>query len=381
MNKVGKVRIEGTTARGFEPVAEAFEQNFRSRGEVGANVCVYKDGKPVVDLWGGWRDQARTKPWEKDTMVCMMSISKGVTALGLWMLIDRGLVDLDAKVSTYWPEFAQNGKAGTTVKHLLGHRSGVFYFDVDPPANVLDWMTAVHALERQAPLFEPGSQGGYHVTTYGHLVGEIIRRVTGKTPGRFFRDELGTPLGLEYWIGVPEGHLDRLADTFEAVPDNSMAFMADPTDKQGRQFRGAPHLPDLFNSRAVRMAEWPAINGHGNGRAMGRLFGALANGGEIDGVRIVKPATVERLREVQWSGPCWMCGNEFRTALGFLRGRPNMPMGPNDETFATAGAGGSMALADTRTRIGFGYSPNARCAFGILGDRYESLLNAVYECV
>ncbi len=374
--------MNGNCDPAFTRVADAFQENFAQRGEVGANVCLYLDGKPVVDLWGGYCDSERTRPWNEDTIVCMMSVAKGMTALCLWLLIDRGEVKLDAPVATYWPEFGCNGKETITVKQVLGHMAGVYYFDIGEAGNCLDWDAAIHGLEQQTPLYTPGSIGGYHSATYGHLVGEIVRRVSGRSPGTFFRQEIAVPLGLDYWIGLPETELDRVAPTFEAEDDDSMAFLADPEGKQGRQFADMPPVPDLFNTREFRMTEFPSANGHGNGRAMARLFGALACGGELDGVRLLQAQSITAATEEQWNGPCWMFDMPMRVSLGFLHRREdNFPIGPSDAAFSTAGAGGSIGFADPQARLGFGYSPNFRCGFGGLGERCEALIQATCACL
>jgi CubicO group peptidase (beta-lactamase class C family) len=371
--------IEGTCDPRFGAVGAAFEENFRSRGEIGAAVCLYKNGRKVVDLWGGVADPATGAAWKQDTIVCMMSVGKAMAALCVHRLIDRGEIDLDAPVVRYWPRFGQAGKERITVRQLLGGQTALIYADAAPPGSLLDWELMIDALERQAPEWEPGTRGAYHSMSAGFLFGELVRQVDGRGPGVFFRDEIAIPLGADYQIGLDDAQIARVAPLLPNPGSVTGNAMRDPSTKLGRAWRARPDDPDFFNSDACRRGVLPSGNGHGNARGVARIFACLANDGELDGVRLFRPATVERMRQLQWEGICGMTDRHFRYALGlFVNSHPVMPMGPNAHAFGHAGAGGALGFADPENGIAFSYSPNFMCAGAGVGDRCPALIDAVY---
>ncbi len=376
------IPVHGECASQFAAVRDVFTESFARQEEVGAAVCVYADGQKVVDLWGGYCDEARSQPWQADTIVCMFSVAKGMAALCAHVLADRGLLDIDAPVVTYWPEFGKQGKERITVKQVLGHMAALVYTDTAPPGALFEPEVMVKVLEDMSPAWEPGTRGAYHSSTYGNLVGEIVRRVSGKSIGRFFREEIAEPLGLDYHIGLGADELERVCDIIPNPANETAAVLSDPTTKPGRSFAALPRQENVFNSLTFRQIEWPSANGHGNARSVARLFAALARGGEIDGVRVLSPEAIAHAAELQWDDQCLVWGDHFRTTLGLLLNTPDFAyMGPNPNSFGTAGAGGACGIADPRSRIGFGYSPNFMCAGGGLGERSRALVEATFASV
>jgi len=378
-------RIEGHCDERFRAVRDAFEASF-DRGEVGAAVSVVIDGEPVVDLWAGFADAARTRPWERDTIVNVYSTTKGMTAICAHRLVDEGRLDLDEPVATYWPEFAQQGKQDVPVRMLLSHQAGLCA--VDPPLapeHRYDWERTTDALAAQKPLWEPGEFHGYHAMTYGHLVGEVVRRIDGRSLGTYFQEEVAAPLHADFHIGFGEEHDPRCADMIPAprdpgAPDLFEMLMKSPDSLAAKVFGGSTIDSDAVNSRAWRAAEIPAGNGHGTARALARIYGALARGGEIDGVRVLSPEGVERANTEQVRGEdAVLKPLHTRFGLGFMMTQPMIPLGPNPRAFGHPGAGGSIAFADPDAKIGFGYVMN-QMQMGLTGGAHGfSLIAALYE--
>lgn len=372
--------IHGTCEPRFAGVREVFAENFRAFGEVGAAVSVALEGRFVVDLWGGFRDRARTRSWERDTLVCMMSVAKGVSALVAHMLVDRGLLDLDAPVARYWPEFAANGKDGVRVRHLLDHRAGLPAISREMPTGaVLDWRAMTEALAAETLQWEPGTRQAYHSVTMGFLVGEVVRRASGRTIGTYLRGEVTAPLGLDYWIGLPPNEHSRTAEFFGETK-GTLFDESEPESLRHRAMRQVP--PSLFNTPEFRSAEIPSINGHGAPRAIARLFGALAMGGALKGVRIISPEGLARATAVQWEGREEMLGHRRRMGLGFYVNLPGeIPMGPNPHAFGHTGAGGALGFADPDARLGFAYGMNFMYSGPGMSPRLSRLVESVYRCL
>ncbi|ARR53764.1 serine hydrolase [Rhizorhabdus wittichii DC-6] len=373
------IMIGGFCDPRFAKVGEAFAANFRERGELGGAVCVYEDGARRVDLWGGWADAGRTRPWREDMIVCMMSVGKGMAALCLWMLVDRGLVDMDAPVARYWPEFAQAGKGAITVRTLVTGKAGLLYADHAPDGAGFDWDVMIRALEVQEPVWEPGTDHGYHSATAGYLLGELVRRVDGRPLDRFLREEVCLPLGADYGYGAAWTDPGRVADIVPNEASHTFVQSRDVTTKLGRAWRMRPQSPDHYNDARMRSGLMPSTNGHGNARGVARIFAALACGGALDGVRLLSAATIDRMREESWFGRCAMTDRVFRYGQGFFLNEANMsPMGSNPGAFGHPGAGGALGFADPENRIAFSYSPALMCEGGGLGDRCAALSAAVY---
>ena len=365
----------------FERVRGAFAANFAERGEVGASLCVIAGGETVVDLWGGYADEARTRSWERDTIANVYSSTKGVAALAAAMLVDRGELDVERPVVDYWREFGQAGKETITVRQLLTHEAGLAGVDEElPDLAVLDWDYMVGAMERQAPLWTPGEGLGYHAVTYGWLVGEVIRRIAGKTCGEFIRDEIAGPLGVDFFIGLPESEDARTADMIPAAGDGPIV-PADPGSLAAKALGFVnPRVAGTVNSREWRAAELPAANGHGNARALARIYAAMARGGELDGVRLLSSEGVAAAAAHTVSADDLVLGFPVKRALGFIISLPGgrYEWGPNRNTYGHSGAGGSIGLADPDAEIGFGYVMNQMSA-GLGADpRWASMIDAVY---
>lgn len=380
--------IEGFCDDRFARVRDAFVENLTSRGELGAAVCVYLDGEKLVDLWGGHFDLDRTQPWQEDTIVNMASVTKGMAALCVHILVDRGEIDLDEPMATYWPEFAQAGKAAITVRQTLGHNDGVIFSDAAPDGSWLDWAQMTAAIAAQEPAWPPGTQGAYNSHNYGYLIGEPIRRVSGRTPGVFFREEIAEPLGVDYHIGLAEADLARVTDLNPNPKSTTLNAFKDPSTNLARAWHQIPKdgpaegKPSPFNRRDYRVKEFPSGNGHGNARAVARIYAALACGGEIDGVRLWSEAAVARMAELQWDSECGMTHRPFRMGLGlFLNSPPLQGMGPNRNAFGHMGAGGAFAFADPQRRLAFAYSPNFMCEGAGVGERCDALVAATFASV
>ncbi|MDP7549771.1 MAG: serine hydrolase domain-containing protein [Acidimicrobiales bacterium] len=382
--------VRGTTAEGFTGVTEAFQRNFDEFGEVGAACCVYVDGVPVVDVWGGLADQASGRAWESDTLQLHFSTTKGLAAICAAMLYERGLLDYEAPVSQYWPEFAGGGKGGITVAQCMSHRSGLAA--VDTPLT-LDEIWAVEpvlrAIEAQEPLWEPGSANGYHAITYGWIVGEIVRRIDGRTLGAFLAEEVSGPLGAESYIGLPESEEGRVATLLNSPPPATqeelelmMAVMGPGTmgfralTMDGAIPFGAPENP--FNAREMHATEMPAANGISEARALARIYAATV--GDVDGIRLVSDDTVRHVRSERSRGPDLSLVAECAWGLGFMRDLEVNPM-LTGESYGHPGAGGSIAFGDLENGVGFAYVMN-QMGGGIAGDpRANGLIEALRSCL
>lgn len=371
--------IEGHCDPEFENVGRVFRANFLERGEQGAAVAVYSDGRLAVDMWGGWADAAKTRPWTSDTIICMMSVGKGMAALCVWMLVDRGLIDIDRPVAHYWPGFGQAGKEGITVATLIAGTAGLLYADHAPEGAGYDWATMIDALERQEPEWAPGEDHAYHSATAGYFLGELVRRVDGRSVDRFLAEEVSGPLHADYGYGAAWADPDRVADVLPNCNSHTFVQTRDQSTKLGRAWRMRPQSDDHYNDPRMRSGLMPSTNGHGNARGVARIYAALAQGGTLDGVRLVSPETIDRMRAETWFGTCAMTDRTFRYAHGFFLNEPLMsPMGTNPRAFGHPGAGGALGFADPENRIAFSYSPSLMCEGGGLGERCKALSDAVY---
>ncbi len=386
------VEVHGQCDSRFARVKEAFAENFAQGHEVGASLALMVDGKMAVDLWGGYADKACSRPWERDTIVNVFSTTKGMTTICAHRLVDQGLLDIDAPVSRYWPEFAQAGKQDLPVRHLLSHRAGLPALrQFLPPGAAYDWETLTGALAATEPWWEPGTKHGYHALTFGHLVGEVIRRISGVSVGTYFRKEVAEPLGLDFHIGFGPELDSRVADMISAplldLPaDHPMAkIFADPTSMNFKAFNislDSMTNPRFMNTREWRVAEIPAANGHGNARALARVYGALARGGELDGVRVLSQAAISQATVEQSYGPDAILLMPSRFGLGFMLDDPELRLTPNATLFGHAGLGGSLGFADPEARIGFGYTMNKMIlSMDLLDPRWKPLIDAVYAAL
>ena len=307
--------VSGFCSQQFAPLRAEFERQLDSGAELGASLAVTVAGVPVVDLWGGWADVDRTKPWEHDTITCVWSTTKTITAIAALTLVDKGELDVFAPVARYWPEFGANGKERVEVRHLLSHTSGVSGWE--PPfryEEVYDWKASTARLAAQAPWWEPGSASGYHSTTYGHLVGEVVRRITGQSLGRYVADEIAGPLGADFIIGLHAEDLERVSDVcypgyvdVEALdePESVAAKTALPFDMA------------LTATAAWRQAEIPSENGHGNARSVARINSLVSNAGRVGDVQLLSPETIDLIFKEQSNGMDLVLGMPLRFGIGF----------------------------------------------------------------
>lgn len=376
--------LYGSYAPGFERVVDAFVENYRREDELGSAVSVVVDGETVVDIWGGWVDAARTEEWQRNTLVGMMSVAKGVTAVAFNMLIDRGLVALDEPVASYWPEFAQNGKEALPVRYLLDHRAGLpaLYPDKLWPGAMYDREAMVDGLARQAPFWEPGTVAAYHVHTQGYLLGEVMRRTTGRLVGPFVREEITTPLEADYWIGLPADQHHRVTDLRASSGPKILAAQETEGADSLRVLAFAQNPPgtweQMVNSPEFREMEMPSGSGHGNARAIARIYGALA-AGELDGVRLLSEHALDQMTTMQHDQIELLQERHYRQGLGVLLNSPDaVYMGPHPEAFGHHGIGGSIGFADRTERLGFGYSVNQMHDVGTNGPRARRLIDAVF---
>jgi CubicO group peptidase (beta-lactamase class C family) len=374
------VPIDGFCDPGFARVRDAFAENFANRGEPGAAVALSIHGRVVADLWGGWRDAARTTPWQRETLVNFFSVSKALCTLVALRLVEQGKLDLDRPVAAVWPEFARAGKEGITPRQILSHRAGLPSLRAPlPEGAALDWTKMTEALAAQEPWWEPGTAHGYHVNTFGFLIGEIARRVDGRTIGTILREDIALPLGADVHIGLPRTEHHRAAEyLWPAMPTTQSM----PGAGDAMRFNSYWNPPGISGAGWVNRPEWrlaeiPSTNGHGSARGVARVYAALAEGGAIDGVRVVHGETL-RAATVEHS-----CGHDLinqrpsRFGLGFQLTQPARPLGPNHGAFGHFGAGGSLGFCDPQSGVAFGYVTND------MGPRWQNprngaLLEAIY---
>jgi len=367
------VAVHGTCDERFAPVQERFAGSFDEGNERGAAVYVTLDGRPVVDLWAGERNDAGD-PWERDTIVNVYSTTKTMAATVMLMLVDQGHVDIEAPVAEYWPEFKANGKGGVLVRHVLGHTAGVPGFDPAIATETLyDWDACCENLAAQAPWWEPGTQSGYHALTQGYIEGEIVRRVTGRTIGSYFAQEVAEPLGADFWIGLPASEDDRVADL---VPPPETALDNVASDAESIAVRTLTSVPITAlepRTREWRGAEIPAGGGTGNARSVGRVHSALACGGEVDGVRLLSQEGVERALVEQAHNVDLVLAVKMRMGTGFGLMNEEIPLSPNPRAFFWGGYGGSLALIDLDSRMTVTYVMN-KMGSSLAGDLRGALL-------
>ncbi|MEE9280650.1 MAG: serine hydrolase domain-containing protein [Myxococcota bacterium] len=390
--------MAGTTASGFEHVAEAFEAGAADLGRGGGAFCAYVDGEKVVDLWTG--NAAPGRPWQEDTRAVLMSSTKGAAALCCLVLADRGRLDVDRRVADYWPEFAKEGKEHITVRQLLDHSAGTI--GVPGHETLLQWdgtgwrdtAEIVRRLERAAPAWEPGTQHGYHALTCGWLWGELLRRITATTLGQFFRDEIAVPLGLELEIGTPvadrvarviDVELDVLPPDIRELLEPLYVANRDPATLTGQAFLARDgvglldRLAQLMNNPSVLAAEVPGGNGTATARGVARMYAALALGGELDGCRICGPDTIAQFTVEQRCEDDVVIGLPVSRGLGYwlnrVPGTLGNRMGPNDEAFGHGGAGGQIGFADPVRRVSVGF---VRSQLSLIPTYSDALIEALY---
>jgi CubicO group peptidase (beta-lactamase class C family) len=392
--------VEGFCDPKFQPVRDAFIENFQNRDELGASVSLSIGGKTVVDLWGGFADEARSQAWTRDTISIVFSCTKGATAICAHILKSRGQLDYDAPVSRYWPQYAKAGKEATTVRMMLDHSAGVPALREPVRTDGLyDWDYMVGLLQEQAPFWQPGTRNGYHGLTFGWTVGELVRRVSGKSLGTFFQDEIARPLGLDFWIGLPEEQEHRVAPMINNVWPRDVqlpAFLeAVIKDKSSIPalflLNAGGFMPGGANARAGHAAEIGAANGMTNARGLAGMYAPLANGGG----NLVDRDTLAEMGRVSMAThfDATLC-IPTRFALGFMKSMDNRNRSDGaaimpgidsvllgDAAFGHVGAGGSIGFADPECGLSFGYSMNRMGAGILLNPRGQALVDATYKCL
>ncbi|HEV7211022.1 MAG TPA: serine hydrolase domain-containing protein [Blastococcus sp.] len=373
--------VHGNCDDRFTGVRDALARHLDA-DELGASIAVDLDGETVVDLWGGHRDEARTTPWTEDTLVNVWSTTKTVLNLAALMLVDRGELDPYAPVGDYWPEFSAKGKKDVEVRHLMAHTSGVSGWNRPfSIRDMYDWASSTERLALQRPWWEPGTASGYHANNQGHLVGEVIRRITGKTFKRFVAEEIAGPLGADFQVGAREGDWERIAPVVPPPPPDVDFRTLDPESVMVKTYSGPVASARAANSPEWRQADLGALNGHSNARGVLQVLRTLSLGGEADGVRLLSPKTIDLVFEQQADGVDLVLGERFRWGMGYCLGSPVIPYVPEGRTFFWGGWGGSLIVMDLDRRLTISYMMN-RMAPGILGsDRSRAYVEAVYAAL
>lgn len=381
------VEVDGVCDRAFSSVREAFAANFE-HGELGAACAVSVDGHVVVDVWGGWADAERSRPWGSDTLVNAYSVGKPVVALGLLQLVAAGRVDIDGSAHLVWPELLA-GQKGATVRDVLCHRAGVPAIRA-PLTNdgLWDWAEMCRSIAVTDPWWEPGTRHAYHSNTYGHLVGELTRRVDGRLPGTWLREEIAGPLGADLAWGLDPAQQARCAEVvWETDVTGGIDWLVSSaaTDEQRMIALGYANPPGYSSIGVVNTTEWrgsqvPSTNLHASARGVARLYSALAAGGTIDGITVLDADVLAEATAPQSEGWCPVLEREATFGLGFQPTRPDRPFGPHNASFGHFGTGGAVGFADPEARVAFGYVMNA------VTPRWQSphnqaLIDPVYSCL
>jgi CubicO group peptidase (beta-lactamase class C family) len=378
-----QAQLNGNCEERFDPVRDALFGNLRSGTEVGASLAVDIDGETVIDLYGGFRDAALNSPWSHDTIANVWSTTKTITSLAVLMLVERGEVDINAPVGTYWPEFAANGKQDVLVRQVMGHTSGVSGWE-QPFAqeDMYDWESSTARLAAQPPWWEPGSASGYHVNNYGHILGEVIRRVTGRTLRRFVEEEIARPLEADFQIGARESDWDRAAQIIAPPPTEFDLEAMGPDSVMVKTFTGPAIDPEAPSTPEWRNADIGAMNGHGNARSIARILSVIALGGEANGVRLLSPKTIDLIFDEQANGTDLVLGIPLRWGVGFgLPQLESVPFVPDGHICFWGGWGGSMIIMDLDRHMTISYVMN-KMGPGIIGSQAAgTYCNAIYDCL
>lgn len=388
--------VNGYCAPAFRPVFDTFVENFSQRKEIGASVALTLKGLPVLEAWGGFTDSGAVTPsraWQRNTVSLVFSCTKGATALCAHLLAARGLLDLNAPVAKYWPEFAANGKQAVTVRMLLDHSAGLPVLRTLIPAKGwADWGYMTAQLAAQAPFWTPGSAHGYHALTFGWLVGEVVRRVSGMSLGAFFAREVAAPLGLDFWIGLPaevEARVSPLLQATEVLATDpfTIAALSNPTSLQAFIFNVGDWLtPQIFNTADGHRAEIPAANGISNAQGLAAMYAVLANGGVGQSTRLLPAdytALVGNIQSASHVDRVLLAGT--RIGLGYMGSLDNRQVGPDlsclmgVRAFGHPGFGGSLGFADPQSDLSFGYTMNRMGAGVGLNERGQKLVDSTYQ--
>ncbi|CAL5874771.1 uncharacterized protein PFLUO_LOCUS9073 [Penicillium psychrofluorescens] len=378
--------VHGSCDTAFDSVRDLFQQRIVDGPEVGASLCVNIDGKSVLDLWGGYADAEKTKPWDKNTITGIWSCTKIPTSLAAYLLIDRGLLDVNEKVAGYWPEFAANGKENVTVSQLLSHSSGVFAFDTPTTLEEMqDVEKSTQRLAQQAPWIAPGSQSAYQLTCHGHLVGALVQRITGKPLAQFIADEIAKPLGADFQIGLPEKDWSRTADVISFPPEAAAGLRnLDPTSLAARGFAGSLMIPTIHNEPVFRKSENGAIGGFSNARALVRIGDIVSLDGSVDGKQYLRPQTLDEVtrERVRGPDPCLMGNVRFALGFGLPWTDSILPIVPEEDGVSFwSGWGGSLVIMDRRRRITISYVMNQMELSVTSNSNFNLYLPEIYKAI
>jgi CubicO group peptidase (beta-lactamase class C family) len=377
-----KIEIHGSCEDRFLAVKEAFAKNFEIEGDVGASFAATIDGKFVIDIWGGYADKEKTRPWEEDTIVNVYSTTKVMTIICALMLVDRRQLDLDAPVAKYWPEFAQNGKEKVLVRNIFSHTSGLAGWEEKISVEDLyNWDKVINLLAAQKPWWEPGTKSGYHAVTHGYLLGELVRRLTGKSLGTFFKEEVSGPLNADFHIGFGSEHDKRVADLVppDEIQEGDLGYGdTDPNSIFNRVFSNPVLMPEHTKTREWRAAEIPAAGGHGNARSVARIASAIACGGEVGGIKLMKMETIKRAMEEQIYVQDLVLAMPIRFAVGFGLPSKEIPL-PSPNTVWWGGAGGSIVMMDLDNKLSFSYVMNKMKMTTVGDNRTARLIMSLYS--
>ena len=375
------MEIHGECDPQFSKVKETFEKLHQEDREIGSCFAVYKDGKPLVDLWGGFQDEDRTKPWQKDNLVTVYSTTKGVAAFCIALAMEKGLLKYEEKVSTYWPEFANNGKEDITVGMLMSHQAGICSPETRNVDDYYNQSLMAEKLAGMTPIWEPGTASGYHSMTFGWLTSELILRVTGKSLGTYFREEVGDQHEIDFFIGLPESEDHRVAELvpFDIVRnENSDQQKIELTEAQKSQRNSAGTL-DIQNTKAWRQAEIPSANGQGNAGGLAKFYSLIVP--EDNSLKLLKDDTVNQMTTMQIEGRDLVLAVQVRWGVGFILNKHKVIYGPIEGAFGHSGYGGSCAFGDPENKIGVSYVMNRMLDNFNADGRSIELINATYECL
>jgi CubicO group peptidase (beta-lactamase class C family) len=364
----------GTWDQKFAPLIDLVRSRQAAGETIGEAVAVFVDGRQLVNVWTGYTGPERTTPWASDTQACLFSAGKALAAVSVLRLVDAGRITLETPIASFWPQFGQRGKADTTVRHVLAHLAGVPIAESAPERSVYDRAALVQALESQAPLWPPGTQGCFHSFTYGVLCGEIVRRIDGRDFPRFFREEIAGPLDLDLAFALTAPEQARCAELILVEDNPLLGMMRDPQTILGRSWRPLPW--DELNSARFRGCDFPSLAGHGAALGLARLYGALANDGMLDGVRLLSSALLAEALSEQWHHPDAFIGAPIRMGLGVMLSNAVLPFTGGPRSFAQPGLGGAAGIGDCDARVSIGIVPN-RLSGGIDNPALAELVSVV----
>jgi CubicO group peptidase (beta-lactamase class C family) len=374
-------QISGDCDAKFTRVKEAFAANFDDHQEIGAAVSAFVDGRRVVDLWGGWLDETRAKPWDRDTLVNVFSVGKGMLATLIAILVEEGSLDYDVAVSTYWPEFEQQGKGHVTLRELVSHQAGVPGIRA-PLTNedLFDWGHMTGALAAEAPWWEPASDHGYHVNTLGFLAGEVIRRQSGKSVRELFQEHIAGPIDARFYFGAPNNVGTTIADFVFPNINLEPQLLTDGSPWGALVYANPPGMSGIgiVNTSQWRVALHPSTNGHSNARSLAKIYNVLAHDGSFGNVHLLRPESLRHATSEVVVGDDLVLQRPSRFGCGFQLTQIERPIGPNEHTFGHFGAGGSLGFADPEACVSFGYTMN-RFGHRWQDPRNKALIAALYE--